>query len=155
MPFDNVIKIPIQINGGIGSPSLLKQRELYVSFDTVDDTPSLGGYLYYGNEEGQVRKISAGYADTAKTAQYVNTKGFNFNGTTGDLGNIKISVNGDITTLTGSSTEKTILKTMQLHSMLLNNPKINNVQSMSISDSMWGTTLPTSGMVKGSIFFKI
>lgn len=128
------LNVPISINGGGSTPTTLDDRELFVNTTTK--------YLYVGLPDKTVTKVNAGTADKANkiSKSWLNIDVTNdtpvFN-----VGNL--SCNGSIfTPKSGSTTYE------------FNKPTFTDTQKIVLSNNVYGSTLPTTG-VQGQLFFKV
>lgn len=147
----SILNIPIQINGGTDKNTTgakqLKHRELYINTSSYN--------LYCGNENGVPVKVNCGRADTATMADSAVCIG-------GSNSFININANRDIdldNTIAGARIGQVIFyndrceprynKTIRLKDFGL-----QNVKSLTLSSSVYGTSLPQTA-VTGQVFFLI
>ena len=142
---DNILYIPIQINGGNNIPSALKDRELFVRFNSNEG--QIDGLLYVGKEnstDGYI-PVAVKYAEESGMISHPDGNFLLSSDRTGENVHSYIA---------GFQINQNQLLGSQDETPKISNLDLSELHSLNITKDMYGDTLPSTGTV-GQIFFKL
>ena len=146
---ENVLYIPIQINGGDSLPSTLKERELFVKLTGDAGKKELDGLLYVGDHENAKRYIPISTEQSMEAFKLHENDYFELDSrkpTESHIAGLKFD-NG--TRCLRGSAEKgkhSCIKNIELSQLLGVTLK---------KTAMYGTNLPSGKFAEGQLYFRI
>ena len=138
---NNILFVPIQINGGNGLPSNLLDRELYIKFDT--QSGAIDGLLYVG-KEGSYIPVAVEYSKETGLIKHDDDYFFLS----------KHSDEGQHSRIASFQINEAQLLGYDDKIPTISNLKISDLHKLSITKEMYGKTTPSTG-TPGQIFFKL